>query len=321
MNHKWLLIGMCLLITACTAAKEEPQKKEDPTDGKAAQTDNPMKITHVLNESIPAMQDEDEEEQDADSQDENPIDAIEKKLADARKEFMAAYRKASKEEKQEMQSEYPDASEYIDEVKKIAEDATDDDVAAAAYVWLASNLRGDAESQEEAYDVLLEKYIGSARLKEICMGFSYATPSAKVEERLKKLREESPHEDVKAIASYALASYFQRVEEAKENVDNPRMISYYGEESIEYIKDFDPAEARVEDLLQIVVDKYPDATIGSGERVRNIAEMASATLFEIRHLSVGCEAPDIEGTDIDGVDFKLSDYRGKVVMLDFWGDW
>lgn len=33
------------------------------------------------------------------------------------------------------------------------------------------------------------------------------------------------------------------------------------------------------------------------------------------------EAPEISGPDIDGKDFKLSDYRGKVVMLDFWGNW
>lgn len=36
---------------------------------------------------------------------------------------------------------------------------------------------------------------------------------------------------------------------------------------------------------------------------------------------VGSEAPEIEGVDLDGVEFKLSDYRGKVVMLDFWGNW
>jgi len=35
----------------------------------------------------------------------------------------------------------------------------------------------------------------------------------------------------------------------------------------------------------------------------------------------GALAPEIEGQDLDGVPFKLSDYRGKVVMLDFWGDW
>jgi peroxiredoxin len=38
-------------------------------------------------------------------------------------------------------------------------------------------------------------------------------------------------------------------------------------------------------------------------------------------LAVGKVAPDIEGEDLAGVPFKLSDYRGKVVMLDFWGDW
>ena len=37
--------------------------------------------------------------------------------------------------------------------------------------------------------------------------------------------------------------------------------------------------------------------------------------------SVGCEAPEIVAKDIQGVEFKLSDYRGKVVLLDFWGFW
>jgi AhpC/TSA family len=32
-------------------------------------------------------------------------------------------------------------------------------------------------------------------------------------------------------------------------------------------------------------------------------------------------APEIVGEDIDGKPIKLSDYRGKVVMLDFWGNW
>ena len=35
----------------------------------------------------------------------------------------------------------------------------------------------------------------------------------------------------------------------------------------------------------------------------------------------GKPAPEIQGEDIDGKKFKLSDYRGKVVLLDFWGDW
>ena len=38
-------------------------------------------------------------------------------------------------------------------------------------------------------------------------------------------------------------------------------------------------------------------------------------------LQVGLVAPNIVGEDIDGVKFQLEDYRGKVVVLDFWGFW
>ncbi len=38
-------------------------------------------------------------------------------------------------------------------------------------------------------------------------------------------------------------------------------------------------------------------------------------------LAIGKVAPDIVGEDTDGKAFKLSDYRGKVVVLDFWGHW
>jgi hypothetical protein len=48
---------------------------------------------------------------------------------------------------------------------------------------------------------------------------------------------------------------------------------------------------------------------------------AKDRIFELENLQIGMVAPDIEAADLDGVDFKLSDYRGKVVVLDFWGDW
>jgi len=41
----------------------------------------------------------------------------------------------------------------------------------------------------------------------------------------------------------------------------------------------------------------------------------------VEGIEKGDRAPEITGTDLDGVDFKLSDYKGKIVMLDFWGDW
>ena len=54
---------------------------------------------------------------------------------------------------------------------------------------------------------------------------------------------------------------------------------------------------------------------------KKLVDLAAPMLFAIKNLGIGKVAPDIEGTDIDSVAFKLSDYRGKVVVLDFWGDW
>ena len=52
-----------------------------------------------------------------------------------------------------------------------------------------------------------------------------------------------------------------------------------------------------------------------------MGDRAKADLFEMRNLAIGKLAPEIQGKDLDGVEFKLSDYRGKVVFLDFWGFW
>ena len=52
-----------------------------------------------------------------------------------------------------------------------------------------------------------------------------------------------------------------------------------------------------------------------------LADRIAPELFEVERLQIGMEVPDIVGEDVDGVAFKLSDYRGKVVVLDYWGFW
>jgi AhpC/TSA family len=47
-----------------------------------------------------------------------------------------------------------------------------------------------------------------------------------------------------------------------------------------------------------------------------IGKTAQSELNEIRNLAVGKPAPEITGEDTDGKPFKLSDYKGKVVVVD-----
>jgi thiol-disulfide isomerase/thioredoxin len=44
-------------------------------------------------------------------------------------------------------------------------------------------------------------------------------------------------------------------------------------------------------------------------------------LFLLQHLAIGRTAPEIEGEDISGNPLKLSDYRGKVVLISSWATW
>jgi len=58
-----------------------------------------------------------------------------------------------------------------------------------------------------------------------------------------------------------------------------------------------------------------------GKNNPKLAAGVKEAQFALKHLTVGRTAMEIEGEDLDGKNFKLSDYRGKVVVVDFWGDW
>jgi thiol-disulfide isomerase/thioredoxin len=51
------------------------------------------------------------------------------------------------------------------------------------------------------------------------------------------------------------------------------------------------------------------------------AAAAKGRINSIRNLAIGKVAPEIVGRDVDGKSFSLSDYRGKVVLLTFSGNW
>ena len=59
----------------------------------------------------------------------------------------------------------------------------------------------------------------------------------------------------------------------------------------------------------------------AAEEYKDTAVMRAARGEVEVGLAVGKAAPDFTAKDADGKEFKLSDYRGKVVVLDFWGFW
>jgi peroxiredoxin len=104
---------------------------------------------------------------------------------------------------------------------------------------------------------------------------------------------------VKGWSSYGLAQASKKAAEGRQGDDADR------------------ANEEAEKYYQDVVEKYGDIKTSRGP----LGDLARRELYELRNLRIGKPAPEIEGEDIDGKRLKLSDYRGKVVVLDFWGHW
>jgi tetratricopeptide (TPR) repeat protein len=203
----------------------------------------------------------------------------------AQQAFSEAYRAAATDEQRQkiVEEKYPQPDKYAPRMLDFAEKNPDDPSAVDALAWVVSA----SPNNREALDRLTDRYIQSEKLAQVAQRLGYGDENA--EPALQKMLEKSPHRQVKAQATYALGQY-------QMNRGKP-----------------EEAEKRFEE----VIEKYADIPSYRG----TLGEAAKAQLFEARNLVVGKAAPEIEGQDVDGKKFKLSDYRGKVVVLDFWGDW
>ena len=149
-------------------------------------------------------------------------------------------------------------------------------------------------------------------------------PSLKVQAFYRQVITENKTDDVLGKTRYRLGVYLVRqMEIAREVTANPEAREkydlFYGQELTRYLLALDPNRCRAEALKQfaVITEKYPKIKTYHGV----LGELATREEYKLVHLSVGGTAAEIKGEDIGGKPLQLSDYRGKVVLLDFWGDW
>ena len=98
-----------------------------------------------------------------------------------------------------------------------------------------------------------------------------------------------------------------------------KVEKFYGKDATAKLLAADTAALgkKSEEVLDQTAQKYGDVKMGRS----TLGEQVANELFEIRNLAIGKVAPEIVGADVDGKPMKLSDFRGKVVALDFFGFW
>ena len=179
------------------------------------------------------------------------------------------------------------ADQYAVKFLELASAHPGDRTAYASLNWVAMFAK-DPALQNQAIDQMVANHVDSAGLSRLSMQLAQRPLSDKSEAQLTTMIEKSSNESVRASATMALASQLSSVPEDQQD------------------------EERIKALYQSVIDQYA--------ALPRMVAAANQALAKFR-FRIGQVAPEIEGEDLDGQAFKLSDYRGKVVVLDFWGDW
>jgi len=184
----------------------------------------------------------------------------------------------------------------------------------------------------EAVALVRQNYLTSPALDQLLPDLSILCTEA-AEDTLQAALEKSPHQTVRGRAAYWLAKCLQR--RAEDALLLPQMpdplkqlpleIQQIYQPAAQYrlrLRNTDPAATsrRAEALYERLGKEFAQVKLND-DSPRTLGEHAQHALFALRNLAVGRTAPDIEGPDLDGKNLKLSDYRGKVVVLFFCGHW
>lgn len=252
---------------------------------------------------------------------EDIIDEYDEKMAAFWEAYNATEDKAEKNEI--YSSSYPQGADYVARLSAVIEKDPSHAAALTAIVWMME--KADVSEQREGFfAIMLEHHVNSDELGKVCSALGREN-SQEAEAFLRTVIASSESHDSVGQASYSLSGVLgsrlslQSTIETLSEEDYANYAGYYGEDVMEFCKGIDTEATKAErkQLLVTVRDKYGDVKTRRG----TLGKAAGGQLFEMERLQIGMVAPEIQGDDLDGIDFKLSDYRGQVVFLDFWGDW
>jgi hypothetical protein len=217
-------------------------------------------------------------------------------------------------------AEYPSQA-FVPRFRALAEEHAGTPTARKAWSFVLRH--GSNDDERAALEVLARDFLEQPEIGDVCLEVFAITPAARV--FFEAVLAKSPDAGARGKACYALARLTRdRAKAAKDLAARPpdertALAGRYGADTLAELegKDADGLQADAEALFERVAADFADVPL----RGTTLGAKAAGDLFELRNLQIGMASPDIEGEDVDGEVFRLSDYRGKVVVLDFWGDW
>jgi hypothetical protein len=283
MQPRWLILLAAGLLASAAVGDEPPKPPADPPPEKKA--DNP---------ALPLKE---------------RVAVVARDYAERDKKFYADLRAAKRDMAKVREANdrhQADVREAADKLRALIKEGGADPAAFDGVLVLVGKVRFPLDI--ELTGLVLGRHLADPRMGTLCFDLRYRTGEAWAESIIRAAADRHPDRAVRGQARYALGDLYRqkagRYGPAKTEDDKAKSLAEAERYYAEVAKDY-------------AAVKTPDgkATLGA---------KAAAELTRVKNiplLKVGKVAPEVEGEDIDGAKFKLSDYRGKVVLLDFWGHW
>lgn len=186
---------------------------------------------------------------------------------------------------------------------------------------------GPGDESSRAIDILLRDHVRDPGMGDICGSIFYFPYWPSAEALLRAVLKENPGRVERGRSCYFLAWCLKYQTQMVRRIrEQPAEIGRYGSDRHEaalaaFVKQADPDELdrEAERLLERIIREFPD--VADSIDHRPLGTIAEGELFAMRSLAVGKVAPEISGKDHEGKSLALGDYRGKVVLLTFSGNW
>ena len=191
--------------------------------------------------------------------------------------------------------ELPKPAEAIDQIIQLAKENPQVEGVKKGLLWalkktLSSKNKASSVQRKQMTDLFLTHYKDSEAMLDLALYYAKPVPGDQESiDALRRISETATRQEIAIEAAYYVANRLMRDEATK-----PEGLA---------------AMQKLAETLDL--EKIAPA----------ILAQAKGEILEAQQLQVGKVAADIIGTDHEDKKFKLSDYRGKVVLVHFWATW
>jgi thiol-disulfide isomerase/thioredoxin len=249
--------------------------------------------------------------------------------AKKRASLAAAERGTTDEEKEKIvAATYPDDGAYAKRFLALAHQETSGPVAIEAR-GIAIQLGGHGPEAQAAIRELRQGFSADTRMQGVIQQIALS-PCLEVEVLLREVLAKTPDRTTRGLSCQGLANLLDSYANLPRLREQDAAMARRLERSIG-VPNLDRLALRDAEAMMREAEALHERVLADFEEVRlypsfpldrqTIGKASRIWLGERRETAVGSVALEIDGKAIDGKPIKLSDYRGKVVVLVFWASW